>query len=104
MAMPQWAMAQFGSASLTAVKALGAWGNQNECSMATARLNCAWASALHDIGKSTLPSFSCAPAMRRLNDNAKMVSNENFNFVIAPSSRNIELFDDLVRSCQHIRR
>src|SRR6266699_239432 len=35
-------------------------GNQNECSMATARSNCVCASALHEVAKCTSPSLSAS--------------------------------------------
>jgi hypothetical protein len=58
MAMPQYAMAQDGSLSAMAVNAFIVSGKKNECSMATARLNCVCAVALQEIGKLTSPSRS----------------------------------------------
>jgi hypothetical protein len=51
-------MAQLGSVFVTSVKALRLCGYQKLYSMAMARSNCAWTSALQEIGKWTLPSFS----------------------------------------------
>jgi len=63
MATPQYAMAHDGSCLVMAVNAFIVSGKKNECSMATARLNCVCALALHEIGKLTSPSFSsCARA------------------------------------------
>src|SRR5207248_2697580 len=63
-AAPQWAMPHDGSAAATALKALMASPNQNECCSATARSNCACTAELHEVGKVTLPNRSgaCAPA------------------------------------------
>src|ERR1043166_3681413 len=56
-------MAQDGSCAATAANAFTVSGKKNECSIATARLNCACAAALHETGKLTSPSFSsCARA------------------------------------------
>src|SRR5262249_11068731 len=63
MAMPQYAMAQEGSCAARAVQAFTVSGKKNECSMATARLNCVCAAALQEMGKLTRPNFSsCASA------------------------------------------
>ena len=40
------------------MKAFTVSGKKNECSIATARLNCVCAAALHEIGKLTSPNFS----------------------------------------------
>src|SRR5262245_55849068 len=56
-------MAQLGSVAVTVVNAFSASSNQKECCMATARWNCACASALHETGKCTVPSFSGSPAV-----------------------------------------
>ena len=61
-AAPQWAMPQDGSAVATALKALIASPNQNECCSATARSNCACTAGLHEVGKLTLPNRSGACA------------------------------------------
>src|SRR5262245_32216820 len=58
MATPQYAMAHDGSCLVMAVNAFTVSGKKNECSIATARLNCVCALALHEIGKLTSPSFS----------------------------------------------
>src|SRR5207344_2877144 len=55
-------MAQSGSALATSAKAFRDCGNQKLCSMATARLNAGWTSALQETGKFTLPSFSASSA------------------------------------------
>src|ERR1043166_2898021 len=61
IAMPQYAMAQEGSWAARAVKAFTVSGKKNECSMATARLNCVCAAALQEMRKLTRPNFSsCA--------------------------------------------
>ena len=53
-----------GSACATALNPLIASPNQNECSSATARSNCACSAGLHEVGKLTFPrrSGACAPA------------------------------------------
>src|SRR5690242_13056096 len=58
MAMPQYAIAQFGSLVVIAVKAFTASSYQNECSNAAARSKSAWTAGAHDTGKWTLPSLS----------------------------------------------
>src|SRR5262249_5216333 len=58
MAMPQKAMAQLGSVSGMAENVLTVSGKKNECNMASARSNCFWAPAEHDVLNSTRPSFS----------------------------------------------
>src|SRR2546426_6166733 len=51
-------MAQLGSVAGIAVKAFTVSGKKNECCMASARSNCFCASGVHDVLKSTPPSFS----------------------------------------------
>src|SRR6266403_4612933 len=51
-------MAHLGSVLVTSTKALWASSYQNECSRATARLNCCCAAPLQDTVKLTWPSFS----------------------------------------------
>src|SRR6266545_7681168 len=51
-------MPQLGSVCAASVKALTAGSSEKECSRATARLTWACAGALHDVLKSTTPSFS----------------------------------------------
>jgi hypothetical protein len=51
-------MAHDGSFWASAVNAFTVSGKKNECSIATARLNCICAAALHEIGKLTSPNFS----------------------------------------------
>src|SRR6266545_3968893 len=51
-------MAHDGSCWASAVNAFTVSGKKNECSIATARLNCVWAAALQEIGKLTSPNFS----------------------------------------------
>src|SRR5215831_15607 len=55
-------MAQLGSVSATPVKAFTASSYQNECSSATARVNCCCASALQETGKPTSPTLPTACA------------------------------------------
>jgi len=55
-------MAQLGSVSATPVKAFTASSYQNECSSATARVNCCCASALQETGKPTSPTLPIACA------------------------------------------
>src|SRR5262245_61192467 len=61
MATPQCPIAHEGSSAITAVKVLMAGANQKECSSATARSNCACATALHETGKCTWPRASAGP-------------------------------------------
>src|SRR5688572_1973775 len=58
MAVPQWAMPQLGSVCVASANPLTAGSSAKECSSATARLNWACAAGLHDVLKSTVPSFS----------------------------------------------
>src|SRR6267378_707631 len=58
IALPQWAIAQPGSACATAPNALSPSSNQKECSSATARSNCGCTVGLHEVEKCTVPSFS----------------------------------------------
>src|SRR5688572_32075357 len=58
MAVPQDAMPQLGSVCAASPKPLTAASSEKECSKATARLTWACAVALHDVLKSTVPSFS----------------------------------------------
>src|SRR5437773_2692418 len=51
-------MPQLGSVCAASVKPFTAGSRENECSKATARLTWAWAGALQDVLKSTVPSFS----------------------------------------------
>jgi hypothetical protein len=51
-------MPQLGSVCAASVKPLTAGSSEKECSRATARLTWACAGALHDVLKSTVPSFS----------------------------------------------
>src|SRR5688572_16837576 len=51
-------MPQLGSVCAASVNPLTAGSSAKECSRATARLNWACAGALHDVLKSTVPSFS----------------------------------------------
>src|SRR5262245_24376766 len=51
-------MAQLGSISGMAENVLTVSGKKNECNMASARSNCFWAPAEHDVLNSTRPSFS----------------------------------------------
>jgi len=55
-------MAQLGSVSATPVKTFTASSYQNECSSATARVNCCCASALQETGKPTSPTLPIACA------------------------------------------
>src|SRR5438093_1105256 len=55
-------MAQVGSISGIAENVLIVSGKKKECSMASARSNCFWASGEHEVLKSTRPSFSGLPA------------------------------------------
>src|SRR5436309_5894144 len=55
-------MAQVGSVSGIAENVLIVSGKKKECSIASARSNCFWASGEHEVLKSTRPSFSGLPA------------------------------------------
>jgi hypothetical protein len=54
-------MAQAGSALSVASNPSMARPNSKEWSSATARLNCAWAGAVHEVAKATVPSFPSLP-------------------------------------------
>src|SRR5262245_6363527 len=58
IAMPQYAMAQSGSAWVTAVNALTDSRYQNECRSATARSNGFCTAGLQEMGNVTCPIFS----------------------------------------------
>src|SRR5262245_3605249 len=51
-------MPQEASACAAPSNPLIAYSNQKEWRKATARVNSAWAAALHEVGKLTVPSFS----------------------------------------------
>src|SRR5687768_16562003 len=77
MAMPQWAMPQLGSVCAASMNPLTAPSSAKECRRATARLNWACAARLHEVLKSTVPSFSdwaqtgvAAPTMSAKETNA----------------------------------
>src|SRR5215203_2778763 len=56
--MPQNPIAHGGSVTVTSAKAFSASSYSKEWSHATARLNCFWASGVHETVKLTRPSFS----------------------------------------------
>src|SRR5438094_1418896 len=64
IATPQWAMAQPGSLLPTSAKAFTAAPYQKEWSRATARSNEGCTSALHEVAKWTVPSWSGLPSAR----------------------------------------
>ncbi len=57
-AKPQAAIAQEWSSAATSAKVSSAAEYQNECSMATPRVNFSFTAGLHEFGNSTLPSCS----------------------------------------------
>src|SRR5262245_14440840 len=61
-ARPQYAIAQSGSFWAAAMNVLAAAGNENACSIASARSNSPWTPALQAIGKCTFPKSSRALA------------------------------------------
>src|SRR5437867_5176109 len=65
IATPQWAIAQPGSSLPTSVKAFTAAPYQKEWSRATARSNDGCTSALQDVAKWTVPSWSGFPLDRK---------------------------------------
>src|SRR5512145_2354818 len=58
--------------------------NQYEWSIATPRSNCSWALALQEVGKLTLPNFSCAAATL-MHDSKTRLSNEKALAIIITS-------------------
>src|SRR5262245_19888186 len=71
-AAPHAAMPHAGSACGAVSKDLIAYENQNEWSSATPRVNSAWAAALHEVGKLTVPSLSPSWAATGAQRNAQI--------------------------------
>src|SRR5574341_59295 len=78
-------MPQAGSPWATALNALVDAGNQKEWSMATARSNSGWTAALHDVGKLTLPTFSCAVSVPAARSAARTMTRQSVaRFISTP--------------------
>src|SRR5215469_11679524 len=63
MAIPQYAMPQAGSCCAIEAKLTAALSYQNECSIATAAVNCDCTLGSQETEKLTLPSFAASPAI-----------------------------------------
>src|SRR5262245_1823245 len=84
-AAPQPPMPQQGSAAAVASNPLIAYWNQNEGSIATARVNSVCAAGLHDVGKFTVPSFSvAAPVRARSNTSTAAMADTRIVILLAP--------------------
>src|SRR5262249_55503783 len=89
-AIPQVAIAQFGSTSSTSRNAFSPSCHENECSSATARSKRGCTLASHEVGKTTLPScsgaFSCASAAAALKVARRHNKVHSFTVFIVASS------------------
>ena len=61
MATPHQAIAQDGSLAATSLKALAASSYQNECSIATARVNVGCTAGAQEMGNETSPKSAAVP-------------------------------------------